>query len=160
MGKKSKHKKEDIYDAYDDELYEEDSVPDRHIDGELSDEELLEYPPMTLVYDSYETASKAERKKERKRRKKMYHMTDDEIDDIYEALGGRAQAVEFAKQIREYVKEVDNWLIIKDETTVVINRCMDIALQGAEDLAKGVPWIFQYDSLIAYMDRLEEYGCK
>ena len=30
----------------------------------------------------------------------------------------------------------------------------------AEDLAKGVPWIFQYDSLIAYMDRLEEYGCK
>lgn len=165
MAKKSKHKKfgiydvEDSYDATDDEIYDEDdSIPNRHMDGELSDEELLSYPPMMLGYKSYEDASKAERKKERKRRKKMYHLTDDEIEDIYEAMGGRAQAKEFAQHIRDYVKEVDDWLIIKDETTTVINRCMDIALQGAEDLEKGVPWIIRYDNLMAYADRMAEFN--
>ena len=47
MSKKSKFKVQ--YNASDDELYDdEDSMPNRHNDGYVSDDEFLEYPPMML----------------------------------------------------------------------------------------------------------------
>ena len=155
MSKKSKFKVQ--YNASDDELYDdEDSMPNRHNDGYVSDDEFLEYPPMLLMYDSYDTATKKERKAERKRRKKMYDLDDEKIEDIYEALGGMEQAKVYAKHLREYAEEIGDWLILSKTSACVLDRCIDIVRQGAEDLEKGVPWIIQYENLMEYNERMTE----
>lgn len=111
---------------------------------------------MSLVYDNYQDATKAQRKAERERRRRMYRLTDDKIEDIYDALGGKKQAKVYAETLRAYVDSVNDWLILKNTTTTVINRCVDLVYQGTEDLMKGVPWIFSRDNLMDYMERLSK----
>lgn len=165
MSKKSKKKKRksfyinDDYDATLDEEFDDEvdrSIPDMFNDGYLDVDEFLEHPAMSLVYDNYQDATKAQRKAERERRRRMYQLTDDKIEDIYDALGGKKQAKVYAETLRAYVDSVNDWLILKNTTTTVINRCVDLVYQGTEDLMKGVPWIFSRDNLMDYMERLSK----
>lgn len=154
MGKKHKRKKkfEVDYGCYESD-FDEDLLQ-AYNNGEISEDEVLSDPRMMCSYDSYYSATDEQRKKERKRRKKMAGLNKEQIEDIYEAIGGFAHAKEYAKNLREYAEQVSEWLILMHSPAELVNRCINIVLQGAEDLEEGCPWIFQYDDLMGYSERM------
>lgn len=157
MGKK-KHKKNKYKESSDLSGFDfDEDLLQAYNDGEITEEELLDDPRMKMCYKSYYSASDEDREKERKRRKKMAGLTKDRIKDIYEALGGVASAKEYASNLREFADQVGDWLILMNSPAEITQRCIEVILQGADDLEDGCPWIFDHDEILDYVERTESY---
>lgn len=107
-------------------------------------------------YEDYLTATKEQRKKERKRRKKLFPMEEETVEEIYEQIGGKEAAKEFANSLHAYVEDITSFLILEQTPAHILLMVRNLLFQGTEDFAKGVPWILDPDKFIEYEDEMDE----
>jgi len=144
------------YESFDEEDFKRMSYGD-----DIERLELLSETPAGQFpyYDDYLAASKEQRKKERKRRKKLFPMDEDTVEEIYERLGGKEAAKEFADSLHAYVEDITSFLILEQTPAHILLMVRNLLFQGTEDFAKGVPWILDPDKFIEYHEEMTaDYG--